>query len=53
MRLRSLYLEGDILHRDVSPQNIVIVRRGSDNASTATGILIDLNLALDLSQPPE
>jgi hypothetical protein len=49
--LRSLHLKANILHRDVSPQNIIIVSNGPRDYDTAIGTLIDLDLALDLSHP--
>lgn len=49
--LRSLYLQANILHRDVSPRNIIIVCNGPRDADAAIGMLIDLDFALDLSHP--
>ncbi|KAG6166008.1 hypothetical protein E4U51_003977 [Claviceps purpurea] len=40
---RSLYLEGKILHRDISPHNIIITR--SATADDFKGMLIDLDMA--------
>ncbi|KAG6194888.1 hypothetical protein E4U10_002481 [Claviceps purpurea] len=40
---RSLYLEGKILHRDISPHNIVIARPAT--ADGFKGMLIDLDMA--------
>ncbi|KAG6290124.1 hypothetical protein E4U09_004590 [Claviceps aff. purpurea] len=40
---RSLYLEGKILHRDISPHNIIITR--SATANGFKGMLIDLDMA--------
>lgn len=40
---RSLYIEGDILHRDVSENNIIITN--PKTAKGFTGMLIDLDLA--------
>ncbi|KAG5951510.1 hypothetical protein E4U57_006870 [Claviceps arundinis] len=40
---RSLYLEGKILHRDISPHNIIITR--SATADGFKGMLIDLDMA--------
>lgn len=50
--LHSLYVRANILHRDVSQANIIIVPRKSNKPDAPTGMLIDLNLALDLSNPP-
>ena len=49
--LRSLYFDAKILHRDISRQNIIIVPNDADPESP-TGMLIDLDLALDLANPP-
>ncbi|KAG6287554.1 hypothetical protein E4U45_008049 [Claviceps purpurea] len=40
---RSLYLEGKILHRDISPHNIIITRPATANGFK--GMLIDLDMA--------
>ncbi|KAG5931507.1 hypothetical protein E4U60_006045 [Claviceps pazoutovae] len=40
---RSLYLKGKILHRDISPHNIIITR--SATADDFKGMLIDLDMA--------
>ncbi|KAG6204610.1 hypothetical protein E4U35_003281 [Claviceps purpurea] len=40
---RSLYLEGKILHRDISPHNIIITRPAT--ADGFKGMLIDLDMA--------
>ncbi|KAG6205512.1 hypothetical protein E4U34_008423 [Claviceps purpurea] len=40
---RSLYLEGKILHRDISPHNIIITRPVTANGFK--GMLIDLDMA--------
>jgi hypothetical protein len=48
--LQSLYLGANILHRDISRQNIIIVSPLSPDSPS--GILIDLDNALDLSEPP-
>ena len=50
--LRSLHLEVNILHRDVSPQKIIIAPNMNQDPNTPTGILIGLDMALDLSNPP-
>jgi len=50
--LRSLYLKANILHRDISPHNIIITTGEADNSDASSGFLIDLDLALDLSNPP-
>ena len=49
--LGSLYLGAVVLHRDISRQNIIIVSDDTDPESP-TGMLIDLDLALDLVNPP-
>ncbi|KAG6262870.1 hypothetical protein E4U49_002779 [Claviceps purpurea] len=43
---RSLYLEGRILHRDISPHNIIITR--SATADDFKGMLIDLDMSCTL-----
>jgi Fungal protein kinase len=46
---RSLYTKGNILHRDISENNIII----TDPKSTGfTGMLIDLDLAKELGRQP-
>ena len=40
---RSLYLKGNILHRDISENNIIIT--GTEKAGDVAGMLIDLDLA--------
>ncbi|KUJ12990.1 uncharacterized protein LY89DRAFT_623077 [Mollisia scopiformis] len=52
--LRSLYLDAKILHRDISRQNIIIVPKipGDTDPDSPTEMLIDLDLALDLANPP-
>ncbi|KAK7408557.1 hypothetical protein QQX98_009262 [Neonectria punicea] len=50
--LRSLHLQANILHRDVSPQNIIIATRNRQDPDAPAGMLIDLDLALDLANPP-
>ena len=40
---RSLYLKGNILHRDISENNIIIT--GREEAGDVAGMLIDLDLA--------
>ncbi|KAI9804850.1 MAG: hypothetical protein M1825_001219 [Sarcosagium campestre] len=42
---RSLYLEGNILHRDISENNIIITKPETDGFK---GMLIDLDLAKEL-----
>ncbi|KJZ69638.1 hypothetical protein HIM_10977 [Hirsutella minnesotensis 3608] len=42
---RSLYLKGNILHRDISENNIIITER---ETTGHTGMLIDLDLAKEL-----
>lgn len=49
---RSLYLEANVLHRDVSPQNIIIAPRDRQDSDAPAGILIDLGFALDLVNLP-
>ncbi|KKZ68768.1 hypothetical protein EMCG_05627 [[Emmonsia] crescens] len=43
---RSLYLDGNILHRDISENNIIIT--DPDNADGHSGMLIDLDLAKEV-----
>ncbi|EGC46848.1 serine/threonine protein kinase Sgk2 [Histoplasma capsulatum var. duboisii H88] len=43
---RSLYLDGNILHRDISENNIIIT--DSDKADGYSGTLIDLDLAKEV-----
>ncbi|KAM5476769.1 hypothetical protein MauCBS54593_000039 [Microsporum audouinii] len=50
--LRSLYVKANILHRDVSPQNIIIAPNNNQDPGAPIGMLIDLDLALDLSNLP-
>lgn len=46
---RSLYLEGHILHRDISENNIII----TDSKTTGfSGMLIDMDLAKELGSGP-
>lgn len=45
--LKSLYVDGKILHRDIAIKNAIIVHQCNDDR--ARGVLIDLDLALDLS----
>jgi serine/threonine protein kinase len=40
---RSLYLKGDILHRDISENNVIVT--DPDETGGFTGVLIDLDLA--------
>jgi hypothetical protein len=47
--LRSLYFDAKILHRDVSPRNIIISTDSRKSAEQATGLLIDLDMSLDLA----
>lgn len=42
---KSLYLQGNILHRDISENNIIITDR---KATGYVGMLIDLDLAEEL-----
>lgn len=50
--LRSLYLHANIFHRDVSPQNIIIIPGDRQDPDAPAGMLIDLDMALDLTNPP-
>ncbi|KAK4203585.1 kinase-like domain-containing protein [Triangularia verruculosa] len=50
--LRSLYLQAKIIHRDISPQNIIIAPHNTLNPDAPVGMLIDLDFALDLANPP-
>ncbi|KAH8713512.1 hypothetical protein HC256_006658 [Beauveria bassiana] len=47
---RSLYLQGRILHRDISSNNIIITR--PDQADGFKGMLIDLDLAKERNSGP-
>lgn len=47
---RSLYLDGNILHQDISPGNIIILEKGKPEQPR--GMLIDLDLAIDLAVGP-
>ncbi|OJD11474.1 hypothetical protein AJ78_07762 [Emergomyces pasteurianus Ep9510] len=47
---RSLYLKGNILHRDISENNIIIT--DSETANGYSGMLIDLDLAEELGDGP-
>lgn len=48
---RSLYLDGNILHQDVSKDNIIIPE--TKKPGELRGILIDLDLAMDLTVGPQ
>ncbi|KAM6483949.1 hypothetical protein HDV62DRAFT_379399 [Trichoderma sp. SZMC 28011] len=48
--LRSLYLDGRMLHRDIAIKNLIINPQPS--GSSSKGILIDFDMALDLDQGP-
>lgn len=48
--LKSLYMVGNILHRDIAIKNLVIATKYDDD--TSKGILIDFDLALDLDEAP-
>ncbi|KAK2613127.1 hypothetical protein N8I77_000056 [Diaporthe amygdali] len=52
---RSLYQKGRILHRDINPSNIIIPSYGPnrDAADTARGVLIDFDMAKEVSEPEE
>ncbi|KAJ4247437.1 hypothetical protein NW762_013112 [Fusarium torreyae] len=49
---RSLYVQGNLLHQDISEGNIIICN-GPREESEPRGVLIDLDLAMDLSVGPE
>lgn len=51
---RSLYLDGEILHQDVCPGNIIIVTSSDTQGETTDpkGVLIDLDSARELSAGP-
>ncbi|KAM0549172.1 hypothetical protein ACHAPJ_009481 [Fusarium lateritium] len=49
---RSLYVQGNLLHQDISEGNIIICNRRGQK-SEPRGVLIDLDLAMDLSVGPE
>ena len=44
---RSLYLDGKIVHRDISENNIIIIDRGKTGFA---GMLIDMDLAKELDK---
>jgi hypothetical protein len=49
---RSLYQDGGILHRDISPGNIIIPAHGMEHALQGPkGVLIDLDLASPVTTP--
>ena len=50
--LRSLYLKTSILHRNISVNNIIISPNIDQDSDVPTRMLIDLDLALNLSNPP-
>jgi serine/threonine protein kinase len=50
--LRSLYFDANILHRDVSPGNIIISTEKRELDKPPTGLLIDLDMSLDLGETP-
>jgi hypothetical protein len=50
--LQSLYFDANILHRDVSPRNIIISTESRESAKQPTGLLIDLDMSLDLAEKP-
>ncbi|KAM5499615.1 hypothetical protein McanMca71_006189 [Microsporum canis] len=50
MAHRSLYLDGKILHRDISENNIIIT--DPDSAGGRSGMLIDLDLAKKVGSEP-
>lgn len=52
---RSLYQKGRVLHRDINPSNIIIPSYGPNNdaADTARGVLIDFDMAKEISEPEE
>ena len=47
--LRSLYRDGNILHRDIAVKSLIVVPDGKEDAR---GVLIDLDMALDLEKGP-
>lgn len=51
---RSLYLDGGILHQDISPSNIIIITSNDthEEALDPKGVLIDLDSARELSAGP-
>ncbi|KAF4968094.1 hypothetical protein FSARC_4455 [Fusarium sarcochroum] len=49
---RSLYVQGNLLHQDISEGNIII-RNNCGREPEPRGVLIDLDLAMDLSIGPE
>jgi hypothetical protein len=48
--LRSLFRDGNILHRDISENNVIIT--GVENEGEPQGILINLDLAKELDSGP-
>ncbi|KAL1858887.1 hypothetical protein Daus18300_009756 [Diaporthe australafricana] len=50
---RSLYLDGQILHRDINPSNIIIPSYDPtrDAADASRGILIDFDMSKENSEP--
>ncbi|KAJ0106946.1 hypothetical protein J7T55_011041 [Diaporthe amygdali] len=52
---RSLYQKGRILHRDINPSNIIIpsCEPNRDAADTAKGVLIDFDMAKEISEPQQ
>ncbi|KAJ3484725.1 hypothetical protein NLG97_g6987 [Lecanicillium saksenae] len=48
--LKSLYLTGNILHRDIAIKNLIIATKF--DGDTSKGILINFDLALDLDEAP-
>ncbi|PGH14969.1 hypothetical protein AJ80_05732 [Polytolypa hystricis UAMH7299] len=48
--LRSLYQDGKLLHRDICIKNLIIALQC--NEGDAMGVLIDLDMALDLEKGP-
>ncbi|KAI1737356.1 serine/threonine-protein kinase Sgk2 [Xylaria scruposa] len=48
---RSLYITGNILHRDISPNNIIITKPETETPDSFKGMLIDLDRASSASGP--
>ncbi|KAI0191791.1 serine/threonine-protein kinase Sgk2 [Xylaria flabelliformis] len=48
---RSLYITGNILHRDISPNNIIITKPEKETSDSFKGMLIDLDRASSASGP--
>ncbi|TRX93169.1 hypothetical protein FHL15_006037 [Xylaria flabelliformis] len=48
---RSLYITGNILHRDISPNNIIITKPEKETSDSFKGMLIDLDRASSANGP--